>query len=174
MRSRCAGSWAPGAARKASARFTRRSVKPAGMSASQHGRVTVLRHRSEVLKGNALGDPSERDVFCCLPAGYDETSERFAVIYFLSGFTGTGRMHLNFDPFVESIDRRIDRLVAAGAMPPVICVLPDCFTRLGGSQYLNSTATGRYEDYLIDELVPFVDKQLRTSAARDHRGVTGK
>jgi enterochelin esterase family protein len=59
-------------------------------------------------------------------------------------------------------------------MPPVICVLPDCFTRLGGSQYVNSSATGRYEDYLISEIVPHVDSVLRTLPSRDHRGVIGK
>ena len=138
------------------------------------GRVAVLDHASDVLRGNALGDPHEREVCCYLPPGYDGGDARYPVIYFLSGFTGTGRMHLNFDPWVESIDRRLDRLIGAGSMPPVICVLPDCFTRLGGSQYINSTATGRYEDYLVGEIVPFVDAQLRTLASRDHRGVTGK
>jgi S-formylglutathione hydrolase FrmB len=144
------------------------------MNESRTGRVVVLRHTSSVLRGNALGDPHKRDVYCCLPADYEEGSRRYPVVYFLSGFTGTGRMLLNYDPFVESIDRRLDRLVADGAMPPVICVLPDCFTSIGGSQYINSSATGRYEDYLVDEIVPFVDQQLRTLASRDHRGVTGK
>src|SRR3984893_17184350 len=144
------------------------------MNESQAGRVVVLSHTSSVLQGNALGDPHDRDVYCYVPAEYGDGSGRYPVIYFLSGFTGKGRMHLNYDPFVESIDRRLDRLIAAGAMPPVICVLPDCFTSLGGSQYVNSSATGRSEDYLVDELVPFVDQQLRTKASRDRRGVTGK
>jgi enterochelin esterase family protein len=59
-------------------------------------------------------------------------------------------------------------------MPPVIAALPNCFTRYGGSQYLNSTATGRYEDYLVEELVPFVDGQFRTLPEASHRGITGK
>lgn len=142
--------------------------------ANGKGRVAVLNHASAALRGNALGDPHEREIHCYLPPDYDGGDARYPVIYFLSGFTGTGKMHLNFDPWVESIDRRLDRLIGAGEMPPVICVLPDCLTRLGGSQYINSTATGRYEDYLIDEVVPFVDSQLRTSASRDHRGVAGK
>jgi hypothetical protein len=137
-------------------------------------RVAVLHHASVVLKGNALGDPHERDVYCYLPPDYDEGSRRYPSIYFLAGFTGTGRSHLNFDPFVESIDARLDRLITSGAMPPAICVLPDCFTKLGGSQYVNSSATGRYEDYLIDEVVPLVDRELRTLASRDHRAVSGK
>lgn len=113
-------------------------------------------------------------MYCYLPAVYGESGARYPVIYFLSGFTGTGRMLLNFSAFDEAIDARLDRLIASGAMPPVILVMPDCMTRFGGSQYTNSSATGRYEDYLIDEIVPFVDERLRTKQGRDHRGVTGK
>lgn len=59
-------------------------------------------------------------------------------------------------------------------MQPCIAVLPDCFTIFGGAQYINSSALGQYEDYLLDELIPYVDKTYRTKAERDHRGVTGK
>jgi hypothetical protein len=141
---------------------------------NRRGRVAVLHHSSEVLRGNALADPHERDVYCYLPPGYDDGQDRYPSIYFLSGFTGKGRMHLNYDPWIESIDARLDRLIDTGTIGPAICVLPDCFTRLGGSQYVNSTATGRYEDYMIDEVVPLVDANLRTLASRDHRGVSGK
>jgi enterochelin esterase family protein len=39
---------------------------------------------------------------------------------------------------------------------------------------LNSAATGRYADHLLDELVPWVDTAFRTRADRAHRGVAGK
>src|SRR5688500_13562749 len=56
----------------------------------------------------------------------------------------------------------------------MIAVLPDCFTYYGGSQYINSTATGRYEDYLTQEIVPFIDENFGTAADRDSRAVIGK
>jgi S-formylglutathione hydrolase FrmB len=142
--------------------------------AQQRGRIEIIHHTSDVLKGNASGDPYERDLYCYLPPGYDTSGKRYPVIYFLAGFTGTGRMMLNQSAFDEAIDARLDRLIGSGAMPPAIAVLPDCMTRFGGSQYVNSSATGRYEDYVIDELVPLVDAKLRTLPGRDHRGVTGK
>jgi S-formylglutathione hydrolase FrmB len=52
--------------------------------------------------------------------------------------------------------------------------MPDAFTRYGGSQYLDSTATGRYEEHLVGELVPWIDARHRTLAAREHRGIAGK
>lgn len=140
----------------------------------KHGRIEILNHSSQVLRGNASGDPSDRDLPCYLPPDYDAGNTRYPVIYFLAGFTGTGRMLLNVSAFDEAIDARLDRLISTGAMPPAILVMPDCMTRFGGSQYTNSSATGRYEDYVIDELVPFVDDKLRTLSGRDHRGVTGK
>ncbi|HEY5094779.1 MAG TPA: alpha/beta hydrolase-fold protein [Candidatus Eremiobacteraceae bacterium] len=141
---------------------------------SDHGRIEILKHSSDVLKGNALHDPHQRDTCCYLPPGYDAGSARYPVIFFLPGFTGTGRMLLNFDPFAESMDRRLDRLIGSGLMLPAIVVMPDCFTRYGGSQYLNSPAVGRYEDYVVDELVPLVDDRLRTMKGRAHRAVSGK
>ena len=59
-------------------------------------------------------------------------------------------------------------------MGPCLVVFPDCFTALGGNQYINSSAIGRYADYLTKELIPFVDREFRTFADRDHRGCFGK
>jgi enterochelin esterase family protein len=141
---------------------------------NDRGRIEILSHSSDVLRGNALADPHQRDTYCYLPPGYDAGSTQYPVIFFLPGYTGTGRMLLNFDPFAESMDRRLDRLMGSGSMLPAIVVMPDCFTRYGGSQYVNSPAVGRYEDYVIDELVPLVDERLRTLPGREHRAVTGK
>src|SRR5205807_6310336 len=100
-------------------------------------------------------------------------ARRYPVIFGLTGFTGRGPMLLNDQAWQPNLQERLDRLYAAG-MPPVILVLPDCFTRLGGSQYLNSTATGRYEDYVTAELVPYIDARYRTIAAPEGRAVFGK
>ena len=58
--------------------------------------------------------------------------------------------------------------------PDAIVVYVDAWTSLGGSQFLNSSATGRYLDYLCDEIVPFVDSRYRTAADRERRGIAGK
>ncbi len=142
---------------------------------SQTSRVVIETVNSEVLRGNALGDPTVRRVPVYLPPGYDAEGERrYPVVYVLTGFTGRGLMLLNDAAWDENIQDRMDRLIKEGKCQPMILVMPDCFTRLGGSQYLNSTATGRYEDHVIDELVPFVDARYRTLPQAEHRGVCGK
>jgi enterochelin esterase-like enzyme len=137
------------------------------------GRVETLKWKSEALAENALGDPSERELPVYLPPGYDEGGP-YPVVYVLTGFTGRGRMLLNDEPWEETIAERMDRLIAQKKASPLILALPDCFTRLGGSQYLNSTATGRYQDYLVNEVVARVDESFRTLADRGARGVMGK
>jgi enterochelin esterase-like enzyme len=119
------------------------------------GTVVVQRVESEVLRNNPLGDPSARDVHVYLPPGYDPPV-RLPALLALVGFTGTGAMLFNADPLGEDLRSRLDRLILSGRCPPVIVAAPDCFTRLGGNQYINSTATGRYEDFLVDEVMPEV------------------
>jgi S-formylglutathione hydrolase FrmB len=65
-------------------------------------------------------------------------------------------------------------MFAAGECPDAIVVFVDAWTSYGGSQFLNSTGTGRYLDYLCDEVVPFVDERYPTAAGRDHRALAGK
>jgi len=140
----------------------------------RRGRVEVVDFASDVLRGNAAGDPHQRRVPIYLPPSYDtDGSKRFPVVFVLTGFTGRGRMLLNDNPWSPSLDDRMDALIAAGS-PELILVMPDCFTRFGGSQYVDSSATGRYETHLVRELVPWVDARYRTLAAREHRGIAGK
>ena len=139
----------------------------------QPSQVQIHNVTSEVLRGNFLGDPHVRRTAIYLPPGYDE-SARYPVVYLLAGFTGRGTMMLNESAWDENIQQRLDRLIETRAIQALIVVLPDCFTRYGGSQYINSVGTGRYMDFLIDELVPWVDATFRTIPERERRAVAGK
>ena len=139
------------------------------------GRVQLERVGSQVLRDNFLGDPRTRDVVVYLPPGYGEDrGARYPVLFFLPGFTGTPLRAINSNPWQENIVERLDRLIAAGEAKPCIFVIPDCFTRYGGSQYMNSAGTGRYEDHVVRELVPYIDAKFATRADRKHRAVMGK
>jgi enterochelin esterase family protein len=129
--------------------------------------ITYVTHESSVLKGNPLGDPHVRCFPVWLPPGYHEAADRrYPVIFGLAGFTGGGLMALNRRFLVNpGMDSDLDDL-AAGGMPGVIFVFPDCLTSLGGSQYVNSSAVGRYEDYIVQELVPYIDENFRTNGLR--------
>ena len=136
-------------------------------------RGTVQRHSldSQVLKGNLLGDPAERIIDVYVPHGSD--GRGLPLLVDVVGFTAGGPAHTNWKNFGENLPERLDRLIANGDMPPVVVALPDCFTRLGGNQYINSTAMGRWDDFLLTECVPFVEKKLGCGG-KGKRGIFGK
>jgi S-formylglutathione hydrolase FrmB len=143
------------------------------------GRLDESVIESRVLRGNLPGDPADRPVWVYLPPAYEaEPGRRFPAIYLLQGMTGQIDMWRNRSAFRPTVPELVDALFgdagAGGAAPPAIVVFVDCWTSYGGSQFLDSPATGRYHTYLCEEVVPWVDAHYRTLAEPDHRGVTGK
>ena len=138
--------------------------------------VESLSISSTALLGNRYGDPSTRALPVILPPSYHrEPNRRYPVIYVLASFTGAGYQLLNRSPLTESLDERIARLLAADpSIPEFITVLPDCFTALGGSQYVNSPVLGRYADHLVYEVVPLIDHSLRTLGSASHQAIVGR
>jgi enterochelin esterase-like enzyme len=146
------------------------------LAAGALDRMTV---HSELLETNPLGDPAQRPLYVYRPpgvaAGTDGAGDRrLPAVYVIQGFTGQLDMWLGRSAFEPTFPERLDAMFASGECPPAIVVLVDAWTSRGGSQFLNSSSTGRYLDYLCDEVVPFVDARYPTRADRDHRGLTGK
>jgi S-formylglutathione hydrolase FrmB len=139
------------------------------------GRYDEHAFESAVLRDNALGDPHVRPLWVYVPPGYDDERERrYPTVYQIQGLTGQLDMWRNRSAFRKNFPELADELFAAGETPPCILVWVDCWTSLGGSQFLDSPATGRYHTYLCDEVVPWVDERYRTLAAPEHRGIAGK
>ncbi|HTK79363.1 MAG TPA: alpha/beta hydrolase-fold protein [Rhizomicrobium sp.] len=135
------------------------------------GQIHRLKLESSVLKSNMLGDPIERIVDVYVPAKHD--GRGLPLLVDLVGFTAGGPVHTNWKNFGENLPERLDRLIAAGVMPPCVVALPDCFTKLGGNQYINSAAVGRWDDFLLTECVPFVEGKFGCGGP-GKRGVFGK
>src|SRR6202521_5825652 len=136
------------------------------------GEVRRLEIESRALAGNLLGDPTRRDLHVYLPPGF-KSGDQLPLLVDLVGFTGSGQAHVSWKNFGENVPERLDRLIGEGKMPPVAVAFPDCFSRLGGNQYINSAAIGRYEDYLLGEVVPLVEVQLGVGGP-GRRAVFGK
>lgn len=135
------------------------------------GHLETRPFASAALADNPLGDPAEREVPVYVPpAGV--AGARLPVVFLLAGFTGRPQSMLDTHPWKSRPLFDLDRAMAEGRLPPAILVLPDAFTRLGGSQYVNSAAVGRYEDYVADELVRWVDEEYPTRPGR--RAIVGK
>ena len=128
---------------------------------------------SELLAGNPLGDPHRRPLYVYVPEGSEE-SGAYPSIYMIQGFTGQLDMWEGRNPFEPNMIERLDILFADPSVPRAIVVFVDAWTKFGGSQFINSTSTGPYMDYLCDEVTAFVDGNYPTIADAAHRGLTGK
>jgi len=136
--------------------------------------VISILHTSRVLKNNPLKDPYKRELLIYFPPSYRKSNKRYPVVYLIAGFTGFGKMNMNLSAYSENIQKRLDRLIRTKKIEEMIVVMPDCFTKYGGSQYVNSAATGKHEDYLIKEIVPYIDKNFRTIPKSGARCIIGK
>ncbi len=138
------------------------------------GRLEAYALRSRALEGNPLGDPAERPVWVYLPPAYDGATP-LPTIYLIQGMTGQLDMWRDRSAFRPTVPELVDGLFAGpDAPPPAIVVFVDCWTSVGGSQFLDSPGTGRYHTFLCDEVVPWVDATFATLPEAAHRGITGK
>jgi len=133
-----------------------------------------LQHVSSVLESNPWGDPVERELCIYLPPGYSDSGQPYPALWDLAAYTNAGPGHLNWRNQGENLPDRLNRLIGQGTMEPAIVVFPDCYTSLGGNQYVNSASVGRYADYLNEELVPLVSQTLNVVSGREGRAVFGK
>jgi hypothetical protein len=131
--------------------------------------------QSAALAGNPLGDPATRPVAVYLPPGYDAgASRRYPVLYVLHGYTGDVAALISSRPWEVNVVQWADRLIAQRRMPPALLALVDGFTRLGGSQYVDSIHSGNYATFTVRDVVGHVDRGYRTISSEGGRAVLGK
>lgn len=136
-----------------------------------HGQLEFIEIHSKALENNLLGDSPIRQCPVYLPPGYSKT-KTYPLIIELAAFGNSGLGRIGWQGFRESMPERLNRLIADG-MPPVIVAFPDCFTALGGNQYINSLALGNYEDFLRDDLLSALETTFSCKGV-GHRGLIGK
>ncbi len=133
--------------------------------------LTTLDIDSELLRGNPLGDPSKRSQPLLLPPGSPAGLPLVAV---LVGYTGFNHKVLNTGSmWGENVPERIARGMASGAIPPAVFVWPAAETRLGGSQYVDSVGTGKYQSYVLEEVIPAIEAAFACGGS-GQRVVVGK
>lgn len=125
--------------------------------------------RQASTQSGTLGERIDYEVY--LPAGYARSSARYPTIYLLHGRGDTMQAWTR-----EKAD--LDRLMATGAIPPMIAVMPDAPWSERASWYVDSKYTGAdpgqpVETALTRDLVKAVDSRYRTVAGRWGRAVGG-
>lgn len=144
-----------------------------GMTTAQSTFITDS-VRSPGLAGNALGDNPVRPVFVYLPPSYRQSpSRRFPVLYLLHGASSEPKEW--WDGTYQGMDMRatLDSLIGARAIPEFIVVMPDANNKLGASFYTNSPVSGRWEDFIVRDVVGYIDRHYRTSKVARNRVLVG-
>ena len=126
--------------------------------------------RSTNFAQSKIGTTPVRRMAVYLPPGYDDSPLRYPVIYFFPDTFADFR-----EPFEhKGAQALFDRAIADGMIGKFILVAVDMNTSLGSSWCVNSPATGNWEDFVIDELKPYVDANFKTLPQRDSQGVAGE
>ena len=118
------------------------------------------------LLANRLGDPTQREVLVHIPPEGVEAmaqGKRLGVVIYLAPFTSSGPARAGWKAFAETIPQRHERLVKQGKMDPVILVMPDTFTSLGGNQFVDSPVLGQWSSWLSQALKPAVFERYATN-----------
>lgn len=129
------------------------------------------------LENNPAGESPDRKVAIYLPASYDTAPEkRYPVVFILHGIQDTEEQWIK--PWTEgdewgTVQDLMDKGIASGSLAEMIVVIPNELTRMGGSFYTNSTATGNWEDFTVRDLVQYVDAKFRTLPRSSSRGLMG-
>jgi enterochelin esterase-like enzyme len=145
------------------------------MKAHAAGTIIYFEHESKILKTNKLKDAFVRTHAIYIPPSYQHAKNQYyPAIYWLAGFGSTGLTLLNSHALSSPLNKRVDALIATGEISETIIIFPDCSTKFGGSQYINSELVGNYQDYLTDELVNYVETHFRIIPDKTQRAIIGR
>ncbi len=146
---------------------------------SQPGRIESFTFDSVALN-------SRKTVNLYLPPGYDEGDNTYPVIYLLRGHQSEWTDVSNPLRKGRGAQQIADQLIMSGAIPPVILAMPPLSSddrkvitlginlpnpkRAGDHP---GVGPGRFEEFLVREVIPEIDRRYRTIPLREYRGVDG-
>lgn len=133
------------------------------------GKIVVEKFLASSVQGNSGGEEPIRQVTIYLPAGYDDSKQRYPVLYFLHGFTVDDSFYMS----TYRLDELLDEAIASDHLRPMILVLPNSDTKFKGSFYTNTQVNGKWADYISRDVVAFIDKKFRTIPNKNSRGLAG-
>lgn len=140
------------------------------LAESTHGQIIDRQITSTNFAGNKIGTSPVRKMVIYLPPDYDSSPQRYPVIYFLPN---PFEENYRFDFDHRDAQSVFDRAIAERVIKGFILVAIDMNTPLGSSWYVNSSTTGNWEDFMTQELVPYIDANFKTLPTRDSRGIAG-
>ncbi|MFZ0430125.1 MAG: alpha/beta fold hydrolase [Acidobacteriota bacterium] len=133
--------------------------------------VTVehIKIHGTALEGNLEGNAVDRDVIVFLPPSYaSEPTRHYPVVYALHGYS------IGAEQWTHEIHvpQTLEGAFAQGSQEMIV-VLPDSKTVHNGSMYSSSVTTGDFENFIVHDVVAYIDSHYRTIPNRESRGLAG-
>lgn len=142
-----------------------------------HGTVSKVWYNSPVIG-------FDRRLYVYTPAGYEAGTQKYPVFYLLHGAGGDEDAWTNMGRTAQIMDN----LIAQGRAKPMIVVMTNGNANQAGAQNEippvqvqgqqqgmagNQRLAGRFEEHLVKDVVPFIEKNYRTLTGRDNRAIAG-
>lgn len=127
----------------------------------------VIRHTltSVALADNLINLNSERQLRVYVPASYRRGHKRYPVVYHI----------YQSEPVLDQKEtvNLLNAAIAGGRIGEFILVTADFRIPNSLNFFGNGPTTGRWLDFIAQELVPFIDQQYRTLPRPESRGISG-
>lgn len=161
---------------------------PNNLKGKLHNKVLV----SDALANSFIGNSKVRKIQVYTPPGYEKNLDQsYPVVYLLHGLPFSEKTYIDIDlwdpwiggtsPFQEYPDFPtegfqiwMDNMIFQGKIAPMIIVMPNSANEMYGfSFYTNSVLNGNFEDFIVNELVDYIDDKYRTIQNPQGRSVIG-
>ncbi len=125
------------------------------------GGILDIKFESPSIAKNKVGISSNRLINVYIPTGYEKSDLRYPTIYWIGGYT---------NKTLYNYPKMLDDAIQNGKIAPLIVVF---INTPEGTWFLNSEIFGYWEDFLVKELVPYIDGNYRTIPDMKKRGIGG-
>ena len=153
--------------------FSSVTLSQQATSPATTSKLVQLKVPAPSLKGNLLGDPAEQPTYVYLPPGYEGSTKRYPTLYLLHGFTSNSSVWINGQYQGMKLQTLMDDSIKNGKVREMIVVAANGSNAYKGSFYTNSTVTGNWEDFIVRDVVNYVDNNYRTIPNAESRGIAG-
>ena len=143
------------------------------LNAQTAGQLLNLNIPAPSLESNLLGTSTTQPIAVYLPPSYELSGKSYPVVYFLGGYGDRVTDWTNGTYQGFRIKNIMDKLIGNKTINEFIVVIIAGYNFLGGSFYVNSPVTGNWEDFVMKDVIGYIDSNYRTLKNRESRGIGG-
>ncbi len=131
------------------------------------GTLIIKKVNAPSLKNNIIGELLTQNIAVYLPPNYSTSGKKYPVLYFLPGYGD------DYDTYGSMFKMLMDKLLASGKANEMIVICINGKNRFHGSFYVNSPVIGNWQDFIVKDVIPYVDGNFRTIKSAKGRGIAG-